>query len=196
MGIYLGNVKINELEKRLECEFSDEDRIWLEEHRSDQCELAKHSFHIYDIPFCIITSEIECLKQITTIINRSHAKYSIRVLLDRPISEFIKEEFAKLPQSQNQHFVCDNAYTFVPEIPIFYRIEKENAKSYRVRLTYAKAYYFFKEIPQLLTIVYLPGDDASQYTLRVDKFAPHIRTLSGNCTLTRWSINDALTHLE
>lgn len=57
--MYLGNLTIDQLEKRSGWTFSDEDRKWLIDHRQDTAEVKFDSdkFHIFDIPLSIVCSE-------------------------------------------------------------------------------------------------------------------------------------------
>ena len=59
-NIYLGNLTIKELEYRTGFIFSEEDKKWLEKYRSDEANITYSSekFHIFDIPFCMVCSEI------------------------------------------------------------------------------------------------------------------------------------------
>lgn len=71
MYVYLGNLTIDELEKRTGYKLSNRDRAWLEDHRQDIADVKFDSdkFHIFDIPFCIQCAEpiykelIELLKK-------------------------------------------------------------------------------------------------------------------------------------
>lgn len=53
--VSFGNVSIEELEIRTGAKFNDEDRKWLEEHRTDTANGEKGKFHIFDMPFSIHT---------------------------------------------------------------------------------------------------------------------------------------------
>lgn len=56
MQVRFGNLSIEEFEKRIGQELSKEDKIWLEEHRQSNAQhIDKDRFHIFDLPFCIIT---------------------------------------------------------------------------------------------------------------------------------------------
>ena len=58
MSIYFGNLSITDLERRTGWSFTEAERIWLDAHRQDSASirLDEDYFHIFDIPFCIITS--------------------------------------------------------------------------------------------------------------------------------------------
>lgn len=57
--IYLGNLTIEDFERREDIMFSDADRKWLEEHRQDDANVPANgdTFHIFDIPLCFLCGE-------------------------------------------------------------------------------------------------------------------------------------------
>lgn len=55
LTISFGNLSINQFEKRANTKFNEEDKKWLEEHRTDLAKGEKGKFHIFDKPFKFVT---------------------------------------------------------------------------------------------------------------------------------------------
>lgn len=55
MAIYLGNLSVEDLERRLEIELTEEERETLTNMREETCDKVdgNNKIHIYDIPFLI-----------------------------------------------------------------------------------------------------------------------------------------------
>lgn len=70
MNVRFGNLTISQFEKRTEVTFSEEDRVWLEEHRQDSANYDDpDKFHIFDMPFGIMTGRKcsdELVKRLTS----------------------------------------------------------------------------------------------------------------------------------
>lgn len=115
--------------------------------------------------------------------------------MDRPISEFIKEEYMRLPQAKNQYLVTRHESEF-GEAHAFYRIEKVNQKSYRIRYVDTDVKNFFADIPQLSELVSIPSLKELPYYYRVSKENPVLRLGDQIYDLEHWSIDDELTQLR
>ena len=65
MNIYLGNLSVAEIEKRLEITLTDEERKQLSEDRQERCEnLGADKWHCYDMPFLIACGSSEQAKKV------------------------------------------------------------------------------------------------------------------------------------
>ena len=60
MSIYLGNLLIRDIEKRLGIEIKQEHREWFtEHHQSNAHNIEKGKWHCFDIPFTIVCGDME-----------------------------------------------------------------------------------------------------------------------------------------
>ena len=66
MSIYLGNLTIEEMEKRIGSTFSSELRTLLEETREEECSKVKgnRKWHCYDIPFMLECGTYDFAKEL------------------------------------------------------------------------------------------------------------------------------------
>lgn len=74
MMIYLGNLSVNQIEKRTGITLSDADRAYMSARRQEEVndtELEKGKWHCFDIPFMIMTHD----KQTADIIREMLMKY-------------------------------------------------------------------------------------------------------------------------
>lgn len=67
--ISFGNVLISQFEKRVKTKFNEEDKKWLEEHRTDLANGEKGKFHIFDKPFKIEACET-IVEELVTILSK------------------------------------------------------------------------------------------------------------------------------
>ena len=66
MAIYLGNLTIDQFEKRCGITLTDEEKVILNELREEKCDNVKgnNKIHIYDIPFLIECGNPEARKTV------------------------------------------------------------------------------------------------------------------------------------
>lgn len=76
MGIYLGNLTIEQLEKRCGITLTETERSKLNELREQTCDKVdgNNSIHIYDIPFMIVCGNSEARKTVIDTLT-PYAKY-------------------------------------------------------------------------------------------------------------------------
>lgn len=56
--VSFGNLSVDQMEKRIGAEFSDDDRQWLYDHKTDTAGFTeKDKFHIFDMPFKMICGD-------------------------------------------------------------------------------------------------------------------------------------------
>ena len=104
MYVSLGNLTVEELEKRTGYRFSSRDRAWLEDHRQDLADVKFDSdkFHIFDIPFSIQCAEsiykelLDLLKKYETI------KPSEESLMIACIKETEEQQKQRLKREQRE----------------------------------------------------------------------------------------------
>jgi len=66
MGIYLGNLSIEDIEKRTGITLSDEHKKYMNEHRQmevNHTPIKKGFWHGFDIPFMVMTSDEETARE-------------------------------------------------------------------------------------------------------------------------------------
>lgn len=65
MNIMLGDLKINEIEKRLGIDFPDEIREFMKgTHQCNASNIAKGKWHCFDMPFHLVCGDIEVATKI------------------------------------------------------------------------------------------------------------------------------------
>ena len=64
MSIYLGNLKVKDIEDRLEVTFSEEARKFMESTRQNSASPSHGYWHCFDIPFAIVCGDIETARNI------------------------------------------------------------------------------------------------------------------------------------
>lgn len=73
MSIYLGNLSIDEIEKRTGIVFSDEHKKYMNEHRQtavNNTPLKEGFWHGFDIPFMIMTSDKAMAKKYVDMLSK------------------------------------------------------------------------------------------------------------------------------
>lgn len=58
----LGNLSVEQIEREYQVQFSEEDKVWLKEHRQEPVNsvpLGKDKWHCFDIPRTIMTGSAE-----------------------------------------------------------------------------------------------------------------------------------------
>ena len=103
-NIYLGNLTIKELENRTGFYFSNEDYHWLEKYRSEDANITYDSekFHIFDIPFCIVCSELICDKVKNILSKYEEQSRSKESLTIYGVKESNNEKNKKLQKQKEQ----------------------------------------------------------------------------------------------
>lgn len=65
MNIMLGNLSVNEIEKRLGIEFPEEIRDFMKQnHQSEANNIAKGKWHCFDIPFNLVCGDVDVATKI------------------------------------------------------------------------------------------------------------------------------------
>ncbi len=65
MSIMLGNLTVNEIEKRTGVDFPEDIRKFMNESHQDSANtLMPGKWHCYDIPFCLVCADMETAKKI------------------------------------------------------------------------------------------------------------------------------------
>lgn len=65
MAIYLGNLSVDRMEKRLEIQFPEElKNFLLSSHQDDAGKLAEGKWHCFDMPFVLVCYNQEMAKKI------------------------------------------------------------------------------------------------------------------------------------
>lgn len=65
MNIYLGDLSINAIEKRVGIKFPDELKNFMESrHQSTASNIQKGKWHCFDIPFTLVCGDMETAKEI------------------------------------------------------------------------------------------------------------------------------------
>lgn len=191
MGFALGNLTIDQLEKRTGFVFSDKDRSWLESHRQDLADVKFDSdkFHIFDLPFMIQAAEPIgdfMLKMLTKYNDKSPAKESLQFAIIRETDEQKEKRLEKERKEKEWQELLDNPnaiwnikwHMLVPVIAIENGIEKECFYSCFVN-TYTTGH---KNIPNII--------DGHAF-IRMDEEGFH-----GIFELNDETQNDADTHPE
>ena len=95
--VYLGNVSINDFERRTGYVFSDEEKKWLEDHRQDNATISynSNSFHIFDVPLAIHVSETIYDKLMTILNNQEDILSSIEPIMILNIKETESERIRR-----------------------------------------------------------------------------------------------------
>lgn len=58
MNVRFGNLSVLAFEEKTEVHFSDEDFIWLNQHRADTADFKENDkFHIFELPLGIVAGE-------------------------------------------------------------------------------------------------------------------------------------------
>lgn len=66
MSIYLGNLSVNDIERRTGIVLNDEHKRYMNEHRQlevNNMPIKKGFWHCFDIPFMVMTSDKEMAKE-------------------------------------------------------------------------------------------------------------------------------------
>jgi len=65
MAIYLGNLSVSQIEKRLGIEFSEEIRGFMKQtHQPEAANVKKGKWHCFDIPFVLVCGDMETATKI------------------------------------------------------------------------------------------------------------------------------------
>lgn len=85
MGIYLGNLTVEQIEERLGIVFSEEERSELKSSRqANASNIAADKWHCFDIPFMIVCGSYAVAERLKEILTPYASKMtdSIRVVVD------------------------------------------------------------------------------------------------------------------
>jgi len=86
MSIYLGNVSIEDIEKRLGITLTDIERGWFKLHHQDNAsDIQPNRWHCYDIPFDLTCGDLETAKHVAGILSpySKKMKTSIQICVER-----------------------------------------------------------------------------------------------------------------
>lgn len=74
MGIMLGDLTVERIEKRLGITFPDDIKIFMEKNHQDKVDnIQKGKWHCFDIPFCMACGDMEtAMKIYNSVKNKSH----------------------------------------------------------------------------------------------------------------------------
>lgn len=65
MNIYLGNLTIKEIEKRIGIDFPEETREYLKNnHQPEAANIKKGKWHCFDMPFMMVCGDLETARMI------------------------------------------------------------------------------------------------------------------------------------
>lgn len=70
MAVYLGNQTVEQMEKRLSIQLSEEDKEALNSIRSEDAKVEKGTWHCFDIPFMIMAGDIETARKVVGILSK------------------------------------------------------------------------------------------------------------------------------
>ena len=95
--IYLGNLTVADLENRAGIQLLSSDRQWFEDHRQDNSTVRSdsESFHIFDIPFMIVSSPLiynEIIRRIKKYIENNYTNEPITVAYVKETEEEKREK--------------------------------------------------------------------------------------------------------